>query len=101
MSSLQLKTCAQDHQFYKSSDCPSCPICEKLRKPESGFLSLLSAPARRALEGKGITSVQDLAQFTEAEILKLHGMGPGSLPKMRQALAEANLAFKTSPDNKN
>ena len=95
MSSPQLKTCAKGHQFYKSSDCPSCPICEKLRKPESGFLSLLSAPARRALENKGITSIQDLAQFTEAEILKLHGMGPGSLPKMRQALAEANLAFKT------
>jgi DNA-directed RNA polymerase alpha subunit len=86
-----LKTCPQGHQFYKSSDCP---ICEKERKPESGFKAKLSAPARRALENNGIENVQQLSQFSESEILKLHGMGPNSLPKLKQALAAEGLPLK-------
>jgi len=93
-SDKDLRTCNKGHQYYKSSDCPSCPICEKERKPDSGFLSLLSAPARRALEHHGITSLQQLSQYSEKEILQFHGMGPASLPKLRTALQEAGLSFK-------
>ncbi|UVI29223.1 RNA polymerase alpha subunit C-terminal domain-containing protein [Paenibacillus spongiae] len=93
-SEKSLRTCSSGHQYYKSSDCPSCPICEQERKPDDGFLSLLSAPARRALEHNGITSLQLLSKFSEKEILKLHGMGPASLPKLRTALKEKGLSFK-------
>ncbi len=89
-----LKTCKNGHQFYKTSDCPTCPICEAENKPEHGFLSELSAPARRALEHEGITTVEKLAQHSEKEILALHGMGPASLPKLKAALAEKELVFK-------
>jgi len=89
-----LRTCSQGHQYYKSSDCPTCPTCELGRKPESGFLALLSAPARRALEHNGITSLQKLSEYSEKEILQIHGMGPASLPKLRAALAEEGLSFK-------
>ena len=44
------KVCTNGHQFFKSSDCPTCPVCEAERKPKFGLLSLLAAPARRALE---------------------------------------------------
>jgi DNA-directed RNA polymerase alpha subunit len=93
-SSKTLKTCKKGHQFYKSSDCPTCPTCEKERKPDSGFLSQLSAPARRALENNGINTVEQLSKYTEKEILQFHGMGPASIPKLRAALEEAGLAFK-------
>jgi len=89
-----LRTCEQGHSYYKSSDCPTCPVCEKERKPKEGFLSLLSAPARRALENQGITSLQLLSQYSEKEILKLHGIGPSAMPKLRQALEEEGLSFK-------
>ncbi|MFS0857567.1 RNA polymerase alpha subunit C-terminal domain-containing protein [Paenibacillus taichungensis] len=89
-----LRTCEQGHSYYKSSDCPTCPVCEKERKPKEGFLSLLSAPARRALENQGITTLQILSQYTEKEILKLHGIGPSAMPKLRQALEEEGLSFK-------
>ncbi|MFJ2045447.1 RNA polymerase alpha subunit C-terminal domain-containing protein [Paenibacillus taichungensis] len=89
-----LRTCEQGHSYYKSSDCPTCPVCEKARKPKEGFLSLLSAPARRALENQGITTLQLLSQYTEKEILKLHGIGPSAMPKLRQALEEEGLSFK-------
>lgn len=89
-----LRTCKRGHQYYKSSDCPVCPVCEEQRKPVDGFLSLLGAPARRALENKGIVSLKKLSSFTEKEILSLHGMGPGSMPKLRDALKNAGLFFK-------
>lgn len=89
-----LRTCDKGHEYYKSSDCPTCPTCEQERKPESGFLSLLSAPARRALESNGITSLEQLANFSQKEIMKFHGMGPASLPKLRAALEAEGLSFK-------
>ena len=90
-----LRTCKQGHQYYKSSDCPTCPICEVAKKPAEGFLSTLSGPARRALESIGVKTVKHLAQHSKNEILSLHGMGPASLPKLMTALKEAGLSFKT------
>jgi hypothetical protein len=89
-SAKSLRTCSKGHQYYKSSDCP---VCERERKPHEGFLDLLSAPARRALEREGITSIEKPSKFTEPGILKLHGMGPGSLPKLKQALQAKGLSF--------
>ncbi|ASI76795.1 RNA polymerase alpha subunit C-terminal domain-containing protein [Bacillus pacificus] len=89
-----LRTCEKGHEYYKSSDCPTCPTCENERAPKEGFLALLSAPARRALEHHGIYTVEKLSKYSEKEILKLHGMGPASLPKLRKALEERGLAFK-------
>ncbi|MBT2647284.1 RNA polymerase alpha subunit C-terminal domain-containing protein [Bacillus sp. ISL-34] len=93
-SKKNLRTCEKGHKYYKSSDCPTCPVCEQERKPDTGFLSLLSAPARRALENNGITSLQQLSTYSEKEILKFHGMGPASLPKLRAALETGGLSFK-------
>ncbi|MBO9700425.1 MAG: RNA polymerase alpha subunit C-terminal domain-containing protein [Sporocytophaga sp.] len=93
-SEKSLRICKEGHQYYKSSDCPVCPVCEEKRKPDAGFLSLISAPARRAIEGKGITSLQQLSQYSEREILQLHGIGPSAMPKLRDALKKEGLGFK-------
>lgn len=90
----KLKTCENGHRFFKSSNCPSCPICEEERKPKDSFMALLSAPARRALESVNIETLEDLANWNENEIIKLHGMGPSSIPKLKKALSENNLSFK-------
>jgi hypothetical protein len=89
-----LRTCKNGHRYYKSSDCPTCPVCEKARKPDKGFLSLLAAPARRALENAGIKTPVQLAKHSEPELLKLHGMGPGSIPKLRSVLKSKGLMFR-------
>lgn len=72
-----LRTCSKGHEYYKSSDCPVCPICEQQRKPDNGFLSLLSAPARRALEHNGITSLQHLAKYSEKRDFEISRYGTG------------------------
>lgn len=93
-SPKNLRTCDKGHNYYKSTDCPTCPTCEQERKPDSGFLSLLSAPARRALENNGITSLDQLSTYSEKDVLKFHGMGPASLPKLRASLEAEGLSFK-------
>ncbi|MBS4207365.1 RNA polymerase alpha subunit C-terminal domain-containing protein [Bacillus sp. FJAT-50079] len=93
-SEKTLRVCLNGHTYYKSTDCPTCPTCEQERKPASGFLSMLSAPARRALENNGITTLEKLAQYSEKEILAFHGMGPASIPKLSSALAEKDLSFR-------
>jgi hypothetical protein len=90
----KLKTCSNGHQYYKSSDCPVCPVCEREREPEDGFLSVISAPARRALENKGISSLKQVSKYSEDEILSLHGMGPHSIPKLKSELEKAYLSFQ-------
>lgn len=93
-ASKNLKICPKGHKYYKSTDCPTCPTCEALKKPDDNFLSLLSAPARRALENHGIKTPKKLSEYTEKEIMELHGMGPASLPKLRTVLKAAGLSFK-------
>ena len=63
------------------------------KQSTASFLSQLSNPARNALEYHGITSLELLSKYTEKEILKLHGIGPASLPKLRASLEEAGLSF--------
>jgi DNA-directed RNA polymerase alpha subunit len=89
-----LRICSKGHKYHKTSDCPTCPVCEQERKPKEGFLSLLSAPARRALENNGITTLTQLSNFSEAELLKFHGLGPSTLPKLTDALHKEGLSFK-------
>lgn len=80
------RTCAKGHTYIKSSNCPTCPECEKERTPAADFLSFFGAPARRALENAGITTLKRLRACTEAQLLALHGFGPSSLPKVKQVL---------------
>ena len=95
------KTCKFGHTFYKSSDCPTCPTCEKLKEPASGFLALLSNPARNTLLHHGIDTIQKLANHTEKEIFALHGMGRASPPTLQKTLAEEKMAFKNKEHGEN
>ena len=90
----QLKICKQGHQFYKSSDCPVCPICAKESEQNLFMAGKLPTPAVRALRNKQIHNIKDLSKYTESEILSLHGIGPSSIPILRQALRAQKKSFK-------
>lgn len=93
-STPKLKTCPKGHQFFKTSDCPTCPVCEAAKKPQHGFLSKISAPARRALESEGITTIEALSKRAEKDLLLLHGFGPASIPILKKELKRAGLTFR-------
>jgi DNA-directed RNA polymerase alpha subunit len=86
--------CPKGHPYYKSSSCPVCPICEKGKTQIADFVQGLSAPARRALASRHIKTIEELAFYSEAEILALHGIGPSSLPTLQNALKKKGLSFK-------
>jgi hypothetical protein len=56
----------------------------------------LSNPARRALATAGCVRLEDVARLSEADLKKLHGIGPNALETLRQALAQRGLAFAPS-----
>jgi hypothetical protein len=87
-----LRTCLQGHKFYKSSDCPTCPVCEA--EKNKAFFVKTGAPARRALQASGIDSVQKLSKYSEKEILALHGVGKTTIPGLKKVLQENRLDFK-------
>jgi uncharacterized protein YdhG (YjbR/CyaY superfamily) len=53
----------------------------------------LGAPARRALSAAGYTRLDQLAQVSERDLKKLHGMGPSAITTLREALQKRGLSF--------
>lgn len=49
--------------------------------------------ANLALEGAGITSLQDLARCTKREIKNLHGMGPKGMRILAEAMASGGVNY--------
>jgi predicted flap endonuclease-1-like 5' DNA nuclease len=54
-------------------------------------LPKIGAPATRALNNAGYTSLRQLASVPRAELAKLHGMGPKALRIIEENLAEQGL----------
>jgi len=69
------------------------------RNHESDLPPGISAPARRALAGAGIETLEQCATRSEAELLKLHGFGPKALGIIRGALDAKGLTFADVDSN--
>jgi hypothetical protein len=62
--------------------------------PEQRSLpSGLAKPAQRALAAAGYTNLDQLTLVSEADLARLHGMGPKAIEQLRQALAAEGLCF--------
>ncbi|BCW62766.1 hypothetical protein EU811_16785 [Arthrobacter sp. TS-15] len=55
----------------------------------------LAAPARRALAHEGIETLEQLAEFGEAGLSKLHGMGPVAVAQLEDAMEESGISYGT------
>ncbi len=60
---------------------------------ESDLPVNLSKPARRALVGAGYLRLEQLTRISEAELKRMHGVGPKALDQLRKALANNSLSF--------
>ena len=95
MATLKTKRiCVEGHTYYKSSDCHICPICAAKLKPTDGFLSKVSAPARRALISRQISQLEDLTKYSQKEIASWHGIGPKVVKIVLELMASSGLHFK-------
>jgi predicted flap endonuclease-1-like 5' DNA nuclease len=62
-------------------------------KPAHDFPRAIGNPATNALMAAGYTRLEQLTSITEAEILKLHGVGPKAIRILRETLAEKGWSF--------
>jgi deazaflavin-dependent oxidoreductase (nitroreductase family) len=53
----------------------------------------LSQPAQRALKAAGFTNLEQLTGVSEADLMKLHGVGPKAIETLRTALAAQGLSY--------
>ena len=75
---------------------------KRLDPQTGGFPTGLSQPALRALAEAGITRLQQLTTVSEANLRRLHGMGPKGIDLLRSALAARGWSFASSnTDNLN
>jgi hypothetical protein len=66
---------------------------EVVNDVESDLPTNIGKPAGQALAVAGYNRLEQLAQVSEKEILKLHGVGPKAVGLLRQALAAKGLSF--------
>lgn len=57
-------------------------------------LPKISKPAQRALDSINVKTPEDVARYSEAELLELHGFGPKGIRILREAMDEHGLKFK-------
>jgi DNA-directed RNA polymerase alpha subunit len=71
-----------------------------MTQQECYFPMGLSAPARRALNGAGYVRLEQLTRVSEAELKKLHGLGPHGIDQIRRALDAKGLSFASGKNSK-
>ena len=60
---------------------------------KNDFPAGIGQPATRALAAAGYTHLEQLSRVREADLLKLHGVGPKALGIIRSALHAKGLSF--------
>ncbi|PKH37992.1 hypothetical protein CXG46_16700 [Nocardioides alpinus] len=53
----------------------------------------IGAPATRALREVGVTTLEQVAAHSAAELAAIHGVGPIAITRLREAMAERGLAY--------
>ncbi len=62
---------------------------------KNSFPAGLSQPALRALAAAGLKNLDQLTKVREADVAKLHGMGPTGIKTLREALKRNGQSFKS------
>jgi predicted flap endonuclease-1-like 5' DNA nuclease len=66
-------------------------VSKKLEPSDN--LPNIGAPARRALANAGFARLEDLTRISEADLSKLHGMGPKAIRMLRETLEANGFSF--------
>jgi len=71
-------------------------ICAVDHVTKNNFLyGIIAVPARRALEREKIDSLEKLSDYSEQEIMKLHGFGRNTMQKLKNHMEEHHVSFKS------
>lgn len=62
--------------------------------PAADLPRAIGKVATRALSGAGITRLEQLSDVSEADLRRLHGVGPKAIEILRRALADIGRSFR-------
>ena len=62
--------------------------------PNAAAFPPVGGPALRALANAGIRSLDQLAKWSERDLLELHGMGPKGVRLLKEALEAGGRRFR-------
>jgi hypothetical protein len=65
----------------------------RIDRRDGGFPSI-GQPALQALRHAGVTRLEELAEWREADLAALHGMGPKGVRLLAEALAAVGRGFR-------
>lgn len=57
------------------------------------LLKKLAKPAQRAIQNEGITTIEEISNYSEKEVFELHGIGENAMNIIKQTLNENGLTF--------
>lgn len=63
-------------------------------RPVGDLPDAMGKTAPRELKYAGIGSLQEASEYTEKELLAIHGVGPKAIRLMKEAMAEKGLRFR-------
>ncbi|MFC5872158.1 hypothetical protein SAMN05443633_11062 [Chryseobacterium arachidis] len=72
-------------------------ICAVSHVVKGNFLKgVIATPARRALEKEKIDSLEKLSDYSEKEIMQLHGFGKNTMQKLKVYMNQNHVSFKNN-----
>lgn len=72
-------------------------ICVVSHAVETDFLKgIIARPARTALGKEKIDSLEKLSDYSEKEIMQLHGFGKNTMQKLKNYMDENHVSFKNN-----
>lgn len=63
-------------------------------KSNNFLYGIIAVPARRSLEREKIDSFEKLSDYSEEEIMQLHGFGKNAMEKLKNHMKEHQVSFK-------
>lgn len=75
-----------DPQKRNEADCSTGAI-------KGNLPAGLAQPALRALASAGIKQLADFTKLKESDLVKMHGIGPNAMTKIKKVMDEAGLSF--------
>jgi hypothetical protein len=64
------------------------------KPPGTPLPRAIGAPATRALRAVGVSTTEQVAAWSRADLAALHGVGPAAVRRLGEALAEEGLSFR-------
>jgi hypothetical protein len=85
---------AWKHRAPKTLAAKLSAIVESPHQPGSDLPAGIGKPATRALATAGVTTLDQVASYSRADLLAMHGVGPKAVRILADALAEKGKALR-------